>query len=89
MRTPRRGPLGKVALFVVSFAMLAIIFQRTEAGSLTPTAAPAGSMNTLTEVYTALVGTFDSSGIVASKSGNEFAVAKCIILKMTAQTPCQ
>lgn len=89
MRTPRRGTVRSVALFVVSFAVLAFAFQLSRAGSLSPTALPASTMNNLSQVYASLVGTFDSSGIVASKSSNEIAVAKCIILKMTGQTPCQ
>lgn len=89
MRTPRRGTVRSVALFGASFAVLVFAFQLSQAGSLSPTALPASTMNSLSQVYESLVGTFDSSGIVASKSGNEMAVAKCIVLKMTGQTPCQ
>lgn len=89
MRALQRGAVRKILLFVISFAVLGFVFQLSQAGSLSPVALPAGTLNTLTEVYEVLVGDFDSSAITASKSGNEIAVAKCVILKMTGQTPCQ
>ena len=75
---------------VILFALVIILgaFRLVGAGSLTPSATPAGTMNALSAVYAALVGTFDSSSVVASKQGDAMQVTKCIILKVTGGTPC-
>ena len=76
-------------VFVMLVAVLAVfgIFRLTGAGSLTPTLAPAATMHDLQELYSVLVGTFDSSSIVPAKQGDAFQVTKCIIQKIKG-SPC-
>lgn len=75
---------------IVVFAALAIFgaFRLTGAGSLTPSFVPAPTMHDLQELYSVLVGTFDSSAVVASKQGDVMQVTKCIIQKVNGGTPC-
>jgi len=72
----------------LSLAVIFMIFRLTSAGSLTPSASPAGTMHSLQESYDALVGTFDSSSVVASGTGDAFQVTKCIINKLTGGPIC-
>jgi hypothetical protein len=74
-----------VALSVVIVTML---FRLTEAGSLNPAAAPASSSESFENLYQAMTGTFDSSGITGDKNGSALQISKCIIAKMTGGTPC-
>ncbi|MFH1098651.1 MAG: hypothetical protein V1723_01885, partial [Candidatus Uhrbacteria bacterium] len=62
-----------VLTFFVSGATVAF------AGSLTPSAAPVGTMKSLQEVYDSVAGTFDSSGISASASGSLIQQLKYIV----------
>jgi len=73
----------------VTFSVVLIVglFRLGEAGSLTPPAAPAGTMNEIEEVYDALVGSYDSSAVVASRNGNALQISKCIIDKVNG-SPC-
>lgn len=64
------------------------LFRLSTAGSLTPSAAPASTMNSVEEVYNSLVGTFDSSAVVASSQGNALQIAKCITSAMTGGPGC-
>jgi hypothetical protein len=77
-------------VLVVTFAFLIVFtfFRLTDAGSLTPDAAPAGTMHDLQEMYDVLVGTFDSSGVVASKQGDVMQVTKCITQKISGGAIC-
>ena len=79
----------KTAVFISSFFIIGLLFRVSEAGVLDPTFSPASTMNTIELTYQALVGTHDSSAVVASKSGDAFQIAKCITRKITGQTPCQ
>lgn len=63
----------------VSVFAIAFLFNLVGAGSLTPLAAPASTMNTLEEIYDALVGAYDSSLVVADDDGNALEISKCII----------
>ncbi len=76
-----------LVVFVSVFIILGA-FRLGNAGSLTPSSAPAATMHSLQEQYDALVGTFNSSTITGSKNGDAFQVTKCIILKVTGGTPC-
>lgn len=76
--------LRGVAIVAVSIGILVAAFRLTEAGSLTPTAAPAGTMTSLNTLYASLASvSFDSSAIVASRSGGALEISKCIIARMT------
>jgi len=77
-----------VMVISLSSAVIFMIFRLTSAGSLTPDASPAGTMHSLQESYDVLVGTFDSSGVVASGNGDAFQVTKCIINKLTGGPIC-
>jgi hypothetical protein len=74
-------------MVAVSVGLIVGAFQLSGAGSLTPPAAPAGTMNEIEEVYDALVGDFDSSAVVASRNGNVLEISKCIIDKING-SPC-
>lgn len=74
-------------MVLVSVALIVGAFRLSVAGSLTPPAAPAGTMNELEEVYDALVGDYDSSAVVASRNGNALEISKCIIDKVNG-SPC-
>jgi hypothetical protein len=82
-RTGRNILVVVVAVFVIVTA-----FHLTDAGSLTPSAPPSGTMHDLQEIYDELIGTFDSSGVTASKDGSAMAIAKCIIQKETGGSIC-
>jgi len=90
--TESKGPHRKLRatlVVVVSVAVVAFVFRLSEAGSLTPTAVPAGTMHTVESIYASLASSgYDSSAVVASKTGNVFEVTKCIINKITGGTPC-
>jgi len=81
--------LRGVLIVALSVLVITIIFRVTEAGSLTPTVAPAGTGKSAEQVYAPLASSgYDSSAVVANKNGNALQVAKCIINKMTGGTPC-
>lgn len=81
--------MRNVLIVAVSVAVVTMIFRLTEAGSLTPSAPPAGTMNSLGEIYAPLASSgYDSLGVVGSKNGNALQIAKCIISKITGGTPC-
>lgn len=63
-----------ISVFVIGF-----VFNLVGAGSLSPAAPPAGTMNTIEEAYDALVGTYNSVAVVASANGNALEISKCII----------
>jgi hypothetical protein len=79
---PRMNRHTRSALVILlGFVSIAFAFRLVGAGSLTPSALPAGTMNTITEVYDALVGSgsFDSTAVTASANGNALEISKCII----------
>ncbi|MCC6934375.1 MAG: hypothetical protein IT406_01615 [Candidatus Yanofskybacteria bacterium] len=76
--------MRSVAIVGASIAILVAAFRLTEAGSLTPTAAPAGTMTSLNALYASLASdSFDASAIVASRSGGALQISKCIIARAT------
>ncbi|HTP57033.1 MAG TPA: hypothetical protein VMJ72_02000, partial [Candidatus Paceibacterota bacterium] len=68
------------AVSLASFGLLAVL---ATAGSLTPAAAPGSTMQTLAQVYNAVAGTFDSSGIASSSTGSLIQQLKYISLKVS------
>jgi hypothetical protein len=87
-----RGPFAQavrtVAMVGAAVFVLSLVFRVAGAGSLTPVVLPASTMQSVEEVYTLLVGTFDSSGVVASKQGGAMEVSKCIISAITGGAGC-
>lgn len=77
-----------VLVVAFSIVIVTMLFRLTEAGPLDPSAPPASTSQSIEDIYQSLVGTFDSSGVVASKSGSALQISKCIILKITGGTPC-
>lgn len=76
-------------IVALSIGVVTTLFRLTEAGSLTPTTAPASSSESFENLYSAIASAgFNSSGLAASKNGSALQVAKCIIAKMTGGTPC-
>ena len=67
---------------IVSVVVVISLVRVVQAGSLTPIALPVATMNTLQDVYNALAGTFDSSSVVASSTGNAIALSRCIMQKL-------
>lgn len=82
-RSARSVLIVSASVFVVTG-----IFRLASAGSLFPPSAPAATMHTLQEAYDTLVGTFNSTAVVASKQGDALQVSRCIIKKITGNTPC-
>lgn len=81
--------MRNIFIIIISVLVLTVLFRLTEAGSLTPSAAPAGTMHSLEEIYAPLASSgYDSSGVTAAKDGNALQISKCIILKITGGTPC-
>ncbi len=75
------------AMIAVSAAIVFGVFRLTEAGSLTPPASPAGTLDSVASLSDALFGTaFDSSAITASSNGNVLEVTKCIIQRLNGGT---
>lgn len=75
---------------VITLAAVSIfaVFRLTSAGSLSPSASVAGTMNTASDIYDALTGTsYDSSGITGSLNGSALQVSKCIISRIQG-SPC-
>lgn len=87
MTSSAPSPLRSLAVTIVAVAILALALRVVDAGSLTPVAAPASTMDSLADIYDALVGnSFDSSGIGADPNGNAIEIAHCIINRMTGGT---
>jgi len=89
VRVKRRWKIAfrHIAIVVTSSSLIFVFFRLSQAGSLTPIAAPASTFNTLKEIYDSLASdSFDSSSITASKSGSVLNVSKCIVSRMTGGT---
>ena len=86
---PTRKLLRDVLVILLAVLIITFVFRLTEAGSLTPPGTPAGTLHSLSEIFAPLASSgYDSSGVVPSRTGNALQVTKCIIRKMTGQTPC-
>lgn len=73
----------KLFLFLIAIGISVFIARLiVKAGSLTPSASPASTMNALSDVYNVLVGTYDSSGVSASSTGDAFQITQCAITKI-------
>lgn len=75
-----------LAIIVISLMVIGVAFRLVEAGSLTPSATPASTMNSLEDAYNALVGTFDSSSITKDLNGSALEVSRCIITQIDGGT---
>ena len=76
-----------IAIVVTSSTLIFFVFRISQAGSLTPPAAPASTFNTVGEIFASLASnTFDSSSFAASKSGSLINVSKCIMNRITGGT---
>ncbi len=71
-----------VAAIVVGVLLRTVVF----AGSLTPSAAPAGTMRSLAEIYTPIAGTYDASGVTPSMTGSAIQIARCAARKVQGAT---
>ena len=83
-----RSTIIQTSLVAVS-ALVAIAVVRivtAYAGSLTPSAAPAATMKTLTEVYDPIAGTSYTSTVTASSSGDILQLTKCAVTKLQGGT---
>lgn len=87
MRDATKKNLRQAGVIVVSIFVVGLIFRYSTAGSLTPSAAPASTMQSLQNVYDALASSgFDSSGVTASRNGSALQISKCIIQRITGST---
>lgn len=73
----------ETAIIIASVVVVTSLIRVAQAGTFTPLAIPAATMNTLGDIYNALAGTFNSSGVSASSTGSAVAVSRCIITKLT------
>ena len=75
--------IRKLCVFVLALVLVLVILQTVNAGSLTPSTSPAGTMYTTEQVYNPLVLTsYDSSAIASSSTGSAIQIARCVIEKM-------
>ncbi len=74
-------------MIAISVFVIVVAFRVVGAGVLSPVAAPAGTMKSAADLYDVLVGTYDSSSVVASRQGSALQVTKCIIGKING-SPC-
>ena len=73
------GILRKIfEIGIVITMSVGLLIGFAEAGSLTPSASPAATMQTLQTIYDSIAGTFDSSGVSASSTGSLIANVKYI-----------
>lgn len=82
----RKIKLRVLIELAVIAAMLLVFNNILLAGNLTPPATVTSTMRTAEEVYNALVGSFDSSGITASSTGSALQMAKCAIEKISGNS---
>lgn len=74
-------------LLLVIIPVAVIYFAFTVmAGNLSPGAPPASSMKSLDEVYSVLIGTFDSSSVTGDSNGNILELLKCITNKINGSS---
>lgn len=74
-------------IVIVSVLTIVTIYRFTSAGSLSPTAAPAGTFSTLREIFNPLAsGSYDSSSVTADADGSVLQVVKCIANRMSGGT---
>lgn len=79
----RRGKISRVLVFVFSLIFVGLILHSVNAGSLTPTAAPAGTFHTLREIFNPLASTsYDASAIASNSNGSALGITKCIIYRI-------
>lgn len=75
--------VSRVSVFAISVALIAGILHMVQAGSLTPSATPASTFHTLSEIFNPLASTsYDASAIASSSNGSALGIAKCIIYKL-------
>jgi len=85
-REQKNDLVRNIAVIVVSVTTIAFVFQLAIAGDLFPSSGPAATMHTIEEVSDALVGSYDSSTVAASKSGSVLNISKCIIEQLQGNT---
>ncbi len=68
---------------MVVVTVFGFVFLSAAAGTLAPSASPAATMYTLTQLYNAVASTFDSSGISANQNGSLMGMLKYINANMT------
>ena len=74
-------------MIVISVALIFGAFRLSTAGSLTPSASPAGTLNALNEIWNVLASdSYDSSGISADPNGSAIQISKCIIVRLQGGT---
>ncbi len=84
----KKGGVRFIGLVFFEIVLVAggiyLISKVTRAGSITPSAAPAGAMRTLHEIYDviAATSTVNASSSAASSTGNAIQIAQCMITKL-------
>lgn len=86
----KRGPLRTVLVVALSVLVVGFIFRLTEAGSLTPSSAPAtDSMPSLASISDPIFGSdYDSSDVTAKKDHSILNWTKCIIGQLKGFDRC-
>jgi hypothetical protein len=85
---PKHSRIRTVAVVLASVFVVGFVFRMTEAGSLTPSSAPAATLRTLEEIFNPLAGTYDSSSVPGIKNGDIMNEVKCLIGKMKGFGGC-
>ncbi|HUO75567.1 MAG TPA: hypothetical protein VMU12_01440 [Candidatus Paceibacterota bacterium] len=75
-------------MVIISVALIFGAYRLSNAGSPTPPAAPtSGTLDSLASISAALIGPFDSSGVIADPNGSALQISKCIINRLHG-IPC-
>jgi hypothetical protein len=69
--------IRELLIIVIAVVAVAKIVNWVQAGSLTVTNPPVGTLRTVQEIYDSLVGTFDSTSTTANINGNALQIMKC------------
>ncbi|MEK7616123.1 MAG: hypothetical protein AAB420_02875 [Patescibacteria group bacterium] len=79
--------MKRVAIVIFSVISVVGILRLANAGSLTPSSSPAGTMYTQGNIFNPLASTsYDSSAIASSSTGSVIQISKCIVEKLHGGT---
>ncbi|OGN08280.1 MAG: hypothetical protein A2750_00465 [Candidatus Yanofskybacteria bacterium RIFCSPHIGHO2_01_FULL_45_42] len=75
--------IRETAIIILSVLAIVAVFRLVQAGSLTPSASPASTFNTLSDIFNSLAsGSYDSSAITANANGSSLQIMKCALQKI-------
>lgn len=83
----KHGLFFRFGVFIFSALIVGMVLRSVNAGSLSPSSAPASTLYTLGQLFNPLASTsYDSSGITADSQGSAIQIGRCIIQKLHGGT---